>query len=427
MVSVPFFILLRAILILAGLSLIVFSFTLLTLETIKLDIDIRESLIPFLAELSAGAFLLFLGISPSKIWKFKYAIAVFFAILVSITIYFYSGANIFNLTSKDYVPEIYVWGDDFDPYNKKEYMDLFKKFNVKRVVHFAVTDCNEESESFKLVNLYRKNGIDFIICVWFSDFVAASNSSRLLETWKAFKKFYLDHRQDFGAGFYVAIDSEPPNRFFVKKRNARDKGGLIEECRFLLKGFDRKRQALGASNVRKFVDDAKSIGVRPMLIAMPIVLDDQLFGGNTLQTLYDMASIPPHNWDSFGYMIYRQDELPEEGYRTGNHFVYSYGRSIKKLHGDRSNILLGVADVGPYENIDEIIKDVTIVKSLGIPMIGFFNLARLAGIDGTRGLEKIFEAAKSPNTKSVDFCLKRKVTLIRHRNLAADIILSLLP
>jgi hypothetical protein len=406
-----------------GLFLIIFSSILITLETIKLNIDIRESLIPFLIELSVGAFLLFLGTSPSKMWKFKYTILIFFVILAAITFYLYSGANIFNLTSKDYVPEIYIWGAG---YNEKAYLDIYKKFNVKRVVHFATSDCNEGSESYALVNLYKENGVDFIICVWFSDFVAASNSANLIKTWRAFKEFYLDHREQFGAGFYVAIDSEPPVKFFVRKRKCHDKGGLIEECKYMLRGFNRQRQETGAVNVQKFVDDVKSIGLKPMLVAMPIVLDDQLTAGNTLQTLYDMASVPPYNWDSFGYMIYRQDEEPQEGFRLGNHFVYSYGRSIKKLHGDKSNILLGVADVGPYENIDEIIKDVHIAKALEIKTIGFFSLETLLNVDGTRGLEKLFKTARETK-ETVRFGLRKKVTVVRHRNFAADIILSILP
>lgn len=410
-------------LILAGLLLIIFSFVLFGSETIKLSVDLRESLIPFLIELSTGVFLLFLGASPSKIWKFKYIILAFFAILAASTAYLYSGADIFHTTSKDYAPEIYVWGND---YNEKEYLDIYKKFNVKRVIHFTTSDCNEGSESYALVNLYKKNSVDFIICIWFSDFVAASNSAELLKTWKAFKKFYLKHKKDFGTGFYVAIDSEPPSGFFAQKRKSRDRGGIIEECAYMLKGFNRLRQRTGASNVQTFVDDARSAGLKTMLVALPAVIDDRLLPRNNIQTLYDMASVPPYNWDSFGYMIYRQDEEPQEGFRLGNHFVYSYGRSIKKLHGDKGNILLGVTDVGPYENIDEIIKDVCIAKALGIKTIGFYNLAKLLNIDGTRGLEKVFKAA-CETKGTVSFGIKKKVTLVRHRNFAADLILSVLP
>lgn len=409
----------KIVLIIIGISIIIFSSSILILETIKLDIDLRESLIPFICEFAFGSCLFAFGKWPSKRAFANSSILLMIAALISIIAY--SGIEFFSLTSKNYVPQVYIWGDG---YNAQEFLDLYKKFNIKRVVHFTKSDCNEDSGSYKLIKLYKNCGVGFIICVWFGDYVSASNSKKLLETWDAFKTFYLKHKQDFGENFYVAIDSESRVEFWAKKESLFKRGKRIDWYKYILTGYNKSTQRTGVRDVQAFVDDVKSLGLKPMLIAMPLVVDDQITPQNNIQTLFDLASVPPYNWDSFGYMIYRQDEDPAEGYRLGNHFVYSYARSIKKLHREKSNLLLGVAGRGPYQEIDEIIKDIHIAKSLRINMIGLYRLKLLLEIDGIRGMEKIFTSVK--DIRKISFSLKKETTLMRHRNFLSDIFLALL-
>lgn len=409
----------KIVLIIIGIAIIIFSSSLLILETIKLDIDLRESLIPFICAFAFASCLFAFGKWPAKRAFANSFILLIIAALISIIAY--SGIEFFSLTSKGYIPEFYIWGDG---YNTPEFLDVYKKFNIKRVVHFTESECNEDSGSYKLIKLYRKEGIDFIVCIWFGDYVSASNSKKLLETWSAFKGFYLKNKPEFGENFYVLIDSESRAGFWAKKESLVKRGKRIDWYRYLLAQYNRAIQRTGVRDVQVFVDDVKSLGLKPMLIAMPLVVDDQITPQNNIQTLFDLASVPPYNWDSFGYMIYRQDEDPAEGYRLGNHFVYSYARSIKKLHQDKSNLLLGVAGRGPYQEIDEIIKDIHIAKSLGINMLGLYRLKLLLEIDGISGLEKIFSSIK--DIRKVSFSLKKGTTLMRQRNFLSDIFLTLL-
>lgn len=348
------------------------------------------------------------------------AILVVFAIILSAS--FYSGIGTIHVASKNYTPELYIWGDG---YNYPEYLKIYQKFNIKRVLHFTTLDCNENSKAFKLAKLYRKEGVDFIVCIWYWDYVSASNSKRLLETWDTFKAFYLKNKKEFGGNFYVAIDSESGNEFYGKRDELIGKtGGKIGWRKHLLSQYNKSGQKSAASDIQKFVNDVKSLGLKPMLVAMSLVIDDQLTPANNLQTLYDLASSPPHNWDSFGYMIYRQDTDAAESYRLGNHFIYSYARSIKRLHGNKSNILLGVAGRGAYRDINEIIKDVHIAKSQGINMIGLYSINWLHIFDSIKGIERI--ASSIQGTRKVSFNLKLKTTLMRHRNFLSDILLSLI-
>jgi len=348
---------------------------------------------------------------------------LFAGILVWIIAY-YSPYRV-KVKSENYLPKFHAWTGYKKEFLEKRYSDLHREAGIKMIVGFSKPDCRNDSASYKLAGLYNSESLGVICCLSIGDFVASSNTGKLLDAWHKFREFYLIHAKDMRfAG--LAIDAESRRKSLEQQCDLFARGSYLECLKLLLSQYDRQRQQNGVILRQQFVNEVKAAGLKPVLVAMPYTVDDQFDDDQDLQALNDLSDIPPWNWDYPAFMIYRYQPITgSEVYdNLTSHLVWSYARSIAKIFGKHSCVLLGIANAGPYKDPDEFIKDMHIVKACGIEEIGLYRLDGFIEGAGIEGLKKFIQEAGL--SREVSFRLQPIVTLWRHINFFADKILELI-
>lgn len=338
----------------------------------------------------------------------------------------YSSPYRIRVKSGDYMPRLHVWSIlhawGQGPYQSKPYLDLYREAGIKIAIVYDKSTCHEGSVPHQLAKSYNAEGVKVIINLALADFIASSNTGELLDTWQIFKDYYQAHGEELpSAG--LSIDAEPTGEFLNQQNELFSKGHYLGVLKYTFACYDRQRQKKGMSLRQQFVDEVRGAGLDPILVAMTYTIDDQFDEDQDLQALMDLSDIPPNNWAYPAFMIMRFQPGVANDIDLTSHYIWSYSRSMAKLFGNNSCVVLGIANTGPYKNLDEIINDIHIVKSCNIGEVGIFPLDGLIEAGGEEGLRRFIKEVGL--SKEVSLKLKPMITLWRHINFLTDRLLGL--
>ncbi|HUY00448.1 MAG TPA: hypothetical protein VMV49_12890 [Candidatus Deferrimicrobium sp.] len=107
------------------------------------------------------------------------------------------------------------------------------------------------------------------------------------------------------------------------------------------------------------------------LIGMEMTLSDLKDGDPDIQQLQGIVNNPPDMWDRVGFMLYRGCEYHPTPY--GRDYLYNLADLHKKLYGERAVVALGCMDYAAYKTVDNILKDIAILKSLNYSTVELFE------------------------------------------------------
>jgi len=195
----------------------------------------------------------------------------------------------------------------------------------------------------------------------------------------------------------ISIDSEPSIQETRELYDAfsNNPAGLAD---FADKTVNPERHRRAVCEYQALIDETKAAGWTMTAAAYPLSLDDLNDGLLALQDAIDVAGIPPQNWDAVYFMAYRTVYGSLFRVDPGSGLVASYMRSAAQHVGATGQVTMGVIGTSPYDQLEEVIKDVRTLATMGATRIPIYSLELTAHAFGAGGLEQVVTAGSLPYT-----------------------------
>lgn len=193
----------------------------------------------------------------------------------------------------------------------------------------------------------------------------------------------------------ISIDSEPSIQQTRELYDAfsNNPAALVD---FADKTIDPARHRAAVCEYQSLIDEVRAAGWTMTAAAYPLSLDDLNDGMLALQDAIDVAGLPPMNWDAVYFMAYRSTYGGLFRTDPGSGLVSSYMRSAAQYLGSAGQVTMGVIGVSPYDQFDEVIKDVRALATLGASRIPVYSLELTVRNFGADGLEQVVAAGTLP-------------------------------
>ena len=131
-------------------------------------------------------------------------------------------------------------------------------------------------------------------------------------------------------------------------------------------------------------------GYKIALVGMDLAVLDIKDGDADIQQLFGIVDNPPDMWERMSFMLYRG--CGTQIAPRGRDYLYNLADSHKKLYEERAVAALGCMDHEIYSNIDDILKDIAILKYLNYSTVELFELRGFYNAFGYSGLISILNS-----------------------------------
>lgn len=158
--------------------------------------------------------------------------------------------------------------------------------------------------------------------------------------------------------------------------------------------IDPEHQCDAIVTYRDAISWAHEHGWRITGAPVPFALDDLADGHLALQDALDITAFPPLGYDMLYLQAYRTYS------NTGPGYVARYYADMQSHFGAAGQITLGDTNMGtpPYNNLDDLVRDVRMLAGLGATTIPIFDLDGSVRGFGAEGLREIIDAGMQPLT-----------------------------
>lgn len=197
----------------------------------------------------------------------------------------------------------------------------------------------------------------------------------------------------------ISLDSEPSiqqTKELSEAWAAAFAGDPSKLSAFAAKTIDPARQCEAMAAYRDLITWAHREGVVTTVAAYPFVLDDLTDRHLALQDFLDAATAPPFGWDTIHFMVYRTVATQIFGRDPGSGIVSSYYGSARDWFGRVGQVTLGIGGQAPYDRLDELVRDIRVLATLGAETVPIYSLETTVGEFGPAAVRVLAGAAHRP-------------------------------
>ncbi|MHA1147310.1 MAG: hypothetical protein ACTSR8_03605 [Promethearchaeota archaeon] len=142
---------------------------------------------------------------------------------------------------------------------------------------------------------------------------------------------------------------------------------------------------------KSVADDWSDEGYKIALVGSEVTLVDIADGDPDLQQLNGIVNNPPDMWDRISFMFYRSCEY--HIYPWGEDYLFYMAKYHKEVYGKRAVVAIGCMSYEAYDEIDEVLRDIAILKFLHYETVELFEFRAFYAEFGQKGLKEILESS----------------------------------
>lgn len=161
---------------------------------------------------------------------------------------------------------------------------------------------------------------------------------------------------------------------------------LLEHRQEVKKDWD---EALNA--YKTAAEDWSKQGYEIALVGMDLTLLDSADNDPDIQQLYGIVNNPPDIWERVSFMFYRGCEYHSSPW--GRDYLYNMAEYHKEVYGKRAVVAIGCMAYAAYGDVEEILKDIAILKHLDYKTTELFEFKAFYEEFGYDGLIKVLKSS----------------------------------
>ncbi|MCX7745874.1 MAG: hypothetical protein N2645_03140 [Clostridia bacterium] len=313
--------------------------------------------------------------------------------------------------------KIRIWCEFVPPNDlcKDEIVGILKKYNV--FLNYKVEYGKLNKDFFSMLKFYNDKNVPVSLWLTLADEDGYWINERNADKFDKYVQdviHSIDERDLKVEG--VCIDLEPSLRDVKNIWGAKNIFSLsMVYIKMLLNNISKKRFRAASEILRRTAEFLKAKGLESYATSLCYCYYDLKFKSDFMQNVLEVPffEVP---WEKYNMMYYStliRHELRREKINI-DYLIYYQMMHLKEKLGDRLAVSIGLSNVGKlgnepyYDNLNDLSKDVGLLKECGVGDISLFSLDGLMDVQSLEAFLSTIAASKPHKPQCCDGVLKRE-------------------